>query len=50
MLGGITLIPVALAYATLADSPPHAGIYGYLLGRLSCALFGSSRHLVVGQI
>jgi len=37
--------PIALAYATLAGSPPEASIYGYLLGRLGLALFGSSRHL-----
>ena len=38
-------LPIALAYATLAGSPPQTSIYGYLLGRLGLALFGSSRHL-----
>jgi hypothetical protein len=38
-------LPIALAYTTLAGSPPQASIYGYLLGRLGLALFGSSRHL-----
>ena len=28
--------------------PPHIGIYGYLLGGLGYALFGSSKHLAVG--
>ncbi len=41
-------IPVSLAYATLAGLPPQVGIYGYLLGGLGYALFGSSRQLAVG--
>src|SRR5467141_2558762 len=49
---GITLaayaIPVAVTYATLAGLPPQVGVYGYLLGGLGYALFGSSRHLAVG--
>jgi sulfate permease, SulP family len=51
-IAGVTLaayaIPVALAYATLAGLPPQVGIYGYLLGGLGYALFGSSRHLAIG--
>ncbi len=52
MVAGITLaayaVPVALAYATLAGLPPQVGIYGYLLGGMGYALFGSSRHLAIG--
>lgn len=52
VLAGVTLaayaIPVALAYATLAGLPPVVGIYGYLLGGIGYALFGSSRYLAVG--
>lgn len=52
LLAGITLaayaIPVSLAYAGLAGLPPQVGLYGYLLGGLGYALFGSSRHLAVG--
>ena len=51
-MAGITLaayaIPVSLAYAGLAGLPPQVGIYGYLLGGLGYALFGSSRHLAMG--
>ncbi len=51
-IAGVTLaayaIPVSLAYATLAGLPPHVGIYGYLLGCLGYALFGSSRQLAIG--
>jgi len=51
-LAGVTLaayaIPVSLAYATLAGLPPQLGVYGYLLGGLGYALFGSSRQLAVG--
>ena len=52
LVAGITLaayaIPVSLAYAGLAGLPPQVGMYGYLLGGLGYALFGSSRHLAVG--
>src|SRR6266576_5568963 len=52
VVAGVTLaayaIPVALAYATLAGLPPQVGVYGYLLGGLGYALFGSSRHLAIG--
>jgi len=52
LVAGITLaayaIPVSLAYAALAGLPPQVGLYGYLLGGVGYALFGSSRHLAVG--
>jgi high affinity sulfate transporter 1 len=52
LFAGITLaayaLPVALAYAALAGLPPEVGIYGYLLGGIGYALFGSSRHLAIG--
>lgn len=51
-VAGVTLaayaIPVSLAYASLAGLPPQTGIYGYLLGGLFYALFGTSRQLAVG--
>ena len=49
---GITLaaygIPVSMAYATLAGLPPQYGIYGYLLGGMLYAFFGSSKQLAIG--
>src|ERR1043165_6676490 len=52
IIAGVTLaayaIPVSLAYAALAGLPPQIGIYGYLLGGLGYALFGSSRQLAIG--
>jgi high affinity sulfate transporter 1 len=52
MVAGVTLaayaIPVSLAYANLAGLPPEVGVYGYLLGGLGYALFGSSRQLAIG--
>lgn len=52
LLAGITLaayaIPVSLAYAGLAGLPPVVGLYGYLLGGIGYALFGTSRQLAVG--
>src|SRR6478609_7821939 len=52
VVAGVTLaayaIPVSLAYAGLASLPPQVGVYGYLLGGLGYALFGSSRQLAIG--
>ena len=52
LLAGITLgayaLPEGVAYASLAGLPPQLGIYGYLLGGIGYALFGSSRHLAIG--
>src|SRR5215467_5135613 len=52
IVAGVTLaayaIPVSLAYAGLAGLPPQVGVYGYLLGGLGYALFGTSRQLAVG--
>jgi sulfate permease, SulP family len=52
IVAGITLaayaIPVSLAYAGLAGLPLELGIYGYLLGGLAYAIFGSSRQLAIG--
>jgi high affinity sulfate transporter 1 len=52
LFAGVTLaayaVPVALAYAALAGLPPQVGVYGYLLGGIGYALFGSSRHLAIG--
>jgi len=52
ILAGVTLaayaIPVSLAYAGLAGLPLQVGIYGYLLGGLAYAVFGSSRQLAIG--
>ncbi len=52
LIAGVTLaayaVPVSLAYAGLAGLPPQVGLYGYLLGGLGYALFGSSRHLAIG--
>ena len=51
-VAGVTLaayaIPVSLAYAGLAGLPPQVGLYGYLLGGVGYALFGSSRQLAIG--
>ena len=41
-------IPVSLAYAGLAGLPSQVGLYGYLLGGVGYALFGSSRQLAIG--
>lgn len=52
MVAGVTLaayaIPVSLAYAGLAGLPPQLGLYGYLLGGIGYAMFGTSRQLAVG--
>jgi len=52
LVSGFTLsayaIPVSLAYATLAGLPPQYGIYGYLIGGVMYAIFGSSKQLAIG--
>lgn len=52
LVSGVTLtayaIPVSLAYASLAGLPPQYGIYGYLIGGLFYAIFGSSKQMAVG--
>ena len=49
---GITLaayaIPVSMAYASLAGLPVQYGIYGYLIGGLFYAVFGTGLQLSVG--
>ncbi len=52
VVSGLTLaayaIPVSLAYATLAGLPPQYGIYGYLIGGIFYAMFGTGKQLAVG--
>lgn len=49
---GVTLaayaIPVSMAYASLAGLPVHYGIYGYLVGGLFYAVFGTGLQLSIG--
>jgi len=51
-VSGITLaaygIPVSMAYATLAGLPVQCGIYGYFLGGIFYAIFGTGRQLAIG--
>ncbi|MEM7078203.1 MAG: SulP family inorganic anion transporter [Pseudomonadota bacterium] len=47
---GMVTIPQAVAYAFLAGVPPQSGLYACLLPMLLYAVFGSSRHLVVGPV
>ncbi len=51
-LAGVTLaalgIPEVLGYATIAGTPVSSGLYTLLLPMTVFAIFGSSRHLVVG--
>jgi high affinity sulfate transporter 1 len=52
LIAGLTLaaygVPVAMAYSALAGLPPQSGIYCYIFGGLTYALFASSRHLAIG--
>ena len=52
LVAGITLaffvLPVSMAYATLAGIPTYFGIYCTLVGGLIFALFTTSKHVVVG--
>jgi len=42
------LVPEALAYAGIAGVPPQYGLYAAPLALVAYALFGGSRHLIVG--
>ena len=52
ILAGVTLaalaIPEVMGYATIAGMPVITGLYTILLPMIAFAVFGSSRHLVVG--
>ena len=52
IIAGITLaffvIPISMAYASLAGLPPQAGIYCYLFAGTLYFFFGTSRHLAIG--
>ncbi len=54
LIAGITvwavLVPEALAYATIAGVPPVVGLYAAPAALVLYAMFGSSRHLVVGPM
>lgn len=54
VIAGLTvwavLIPESLAYATIAGLPPVVGLYAAVPALALYALFGSSRHLVVGPM
>lgn len=51
-LAGITLaayaIPVSMAYASLAGLPVQYGIYGYLIGGIFYAIFGTGKQIAIG--
>ena len=42
------LIPVSLAYASLAGLPPQAGLYSSMLAGVAFAAFTSGRHTAIG--
>lgn len=46
----LMLIPQSLAYAQLANLPPHIGLYASIAPLLVYALFGSSHALAVGPV
>ena len=52
IIAGVTLaalaIPEVMGYTTIAGMPVVTGLYTILLPVLAFAVFGSSRHLVVG--
>lgn len=47
---GVITVPQAIAYAFLAGLPAEAGLYASLVPMVIYAIFGSSKHLVVGPV
>ncbi|MEQ8858595.1 MAG: sulfate permease [Pseudomonadales bacterium] len=47
---GVITVPQAIAYAFLAGLPAEAGLYASLVPMVLYAVFGSSKHLVVGPV
>ncbi len=43
-------IPQAIAYASIAELPPHYGLYTAAVGAVVGALWGCSRHLATGPV
>lgn len=52
LIAGLTVamvaVPQAIAYALIADLPPHTGLYTAIVGAIIGALWGSSHHLQTG--
>lgn len=52
LLAGLTValvgLPQAVAYAAIANLPPHFGLYSAIVASIVGALWGSSRHLSTG--
>jgi SulP family sulfate permease len=54
LVAGLTVatvaIPQAVAYASIADLPPHYGLYSAGIAGIVGSLWGSSRHLATGPV
>ena len=48
LTGAIVVLPQGIAFALLADMPPHYGLYAAMVPCIIAALFGSSRLMVTG--
>ena len=54
LLAGLTVaavaIPQAIAYASIAELPPHVGLYSAAVAAIIASLWGSSRFLATGPV
>jgi SulP family sulfate permease len=54
LVAGVTVatvaIPQAVAYASIAELPPHYGLYSAAIAGIVGSLWGSSRHLATGPV
>ncbi len=48
LLGAVVVLPMAVAFATLAGLPPQFGLYAAMVPAVVAALWGSSHHMVSG--
>ena len=45
---GLTIIPQGIAYAMVAELPPHYGLYSSFMGCLVYMFFGTSKDIALG--
>lgn len=45
---GLTLIPQSIAYASIAEQPPHVGLHTAIMGSFAYIIFGTIKQVSIG--